>query len=322
MTDLASIVDGRHPVEQGDPAADSRAFRRCLGQYPTGVTVITARHGDEVVGMAVNSFAAVSLDPALVLWSIRRESKSLDAFLGASHFAVNVLAADQVQVSHWFGSAHPERFQLAPWRPGQGGAPLLDGALAHLECRRVQVDDGGDHLILRGHVERYARYEGEPLVFSQGQYAVSQSHPNLVTQARSGSSEQPQSDGGPSFLRLLSLAHQHMSALFDAHREDLGMTVGSTRVLTRLCDGACSLDALQRATYLGWQSVEDTVMDLIQSGLALRRADGGVEITAAGRMKSEAVAQRLLEFTRQQLQGIAEQDVAAARRVFAALQQR
>jgi len=160
MTDCATIVADLRAVEEGDPAGDSRAFRRCLGQYPTGVTVITACHGDELVGMAVNSFAAVSLEPPLVLWSIRRESKSLAAFLGASHFAVNILAADQVQASHWFGAGHPDRFQLVPWHAGASGAPLLDGALAHLECRRVQLDEGGDHLILRGHGERCARFAG------------------------------------------------------------------------------------------------------------------------------------------------------------------
>ena len=171
-------VSGHRVIEQGDPAADGRAFRRCLGQYPTGVTVITAQNGEQLVGMAVNSFAAVSLDPPLVLWSIRRESKSARDFLEASHFAVNILAADQVEVSQRFGAGDPERFQRTPWSRGVSGAPLLSQAIAHLECKRTVVHEGGDHMILVGQVERYARFDGEPLLFSQGQYAVAQTHPS------------------------------------------------------------------------------------------------------------------------------------------------
>lgn len=155
---------------RGCPLTDSRAFRRCLGQYPTGVTVITARHGDRLVGMTVNSFASVSLDPPLILWSIRRESKNVDAYKDAGHFAVNVLAHDQVQVSQWFGNGHPEKFERVSWEAGLGGAPLIHGAVAQLECRRVSLQEAGDHLILIGEVEQYAHFDGKPLTFSNGTY--------------------------------------------------------------------------------------------------------------------------------------------------------
>ncbi|WP_233873618.1 flavin reductase family protein [Paraburkholderia adhaesiva] len=163
--DCGTLLGGGNPVE------DTRAFRRCLGQYPTGVTVVTARHEGELVGMTVNSFASVSLDPPLILWSIRRESRSVEAFTGAQHFVVNVLADDQVPVSQWFATAHPERFELAPWSEGVGGAPLLDGAVVQLECERVAVHEAGDHLILIGEVKQYAHFDGKPLAFSNGGYA-------------------------------------------------------------------------------------------------------------------------------------------------------
>ena len=175
----------RAPIEAGEPGADARALRRCLGQFPTGVTIVTARHGEHLLGMAVNSFAAVSLTPALVLWSIRRESSSASDFVQAGHYAVSVLADEQVELSQLFGSGHPERFERARWQPGRHGAPLMEGAIAHLECRLIQVHEGGDHLILIGEVERYARYEGEPLLFTQGRYGVAREHPSLSAAADS-----------------------------------------------------------------------------------------------------------------------------------------
>ncbi len=181
-TPLASRTQHAAPaqlLETGAPDADGRALRRCLAQFPTGVTVITARTGEALLGMAVNSFAAVSLTPPLVLWSIRKESRSAAAFLDAATFAVNMLAADQLDVSRWFGSSHPQRFSLVPWRAGRHGSPLIEGAIGHLECRRVAVQDGGDHHIMIGEVLQYSRYEGEPLVFSQGAYGVARAHPLL-----------------------------------------------------------------------------------------------------------------------------------------------
>ncbi len=167
------------PIEEGNPELDAKAFRRCLGQYPTGVCVVTTTHRQQWVGMAVNSLTAVSLDPPLVLWSIRRESRSVESFLEAPSFAISVLAQHQWDISRRFGGAQTDRFAGDPWACGRSGAPLLDGALAHLECERSAVHAGGDHWILIGRVLRCARFEGQPLVFSQGRYALTQDHPAL-----------------------------------------------------------------------------------------------------------------------------------------------
>lgn len=323
MSSIESTAPVRASLEHGDPAGDARAFRRCLGQYPTGVTVVTAQSGHEVVGMAVNSFAAVSLDPPLVLWSIRRESRSAEDFLQAGHFAVNVLATDQVEVSQRFGSGDPDRFTRTPWQPSLFGAPLLDGAIAHLECRTTVVHEGGDHLILVGQVLRYARFDGEPLVFSQGQYAVAQSHPCLVAASPDQAAGHPgsvQPEDTASFLRILSLAHQRMSSQFDAHRQVLGLTPASTRVLHRLYLSPCEIEVLERTTYLGHAAFEDALSELQASKDVARRPDGVLELTQAGRLKSEAVAQRSHQFTEEKLHDIAAADVVAARRVLLALQ--
>jgi len=87
----------RDPVEEGDPAADSKAFRRCLGQFSTGVGVMTTVANGEPVGVTANSFSSLSMDPPLVLWSIAHTSRSSEAFKNAKHFAVNILAVEQVE---------------------------------------------------------------------------------------------------------------------------------------------------------------------------------------------------------------------------------
>ena len=179
-------------IDACDPANDARAFRRCLGQYGTGVGVITALHEGQWVGMAVNSFVA------------------------------------------------------APARPAASVEEI-------------------------------------------------------------------------SFMRLLTGASARMSTLFQAHREALGITPPGARLLSRLLAGACELEELERATFLGRLTIDDALADLETQGL-LRRGDAGrPELTPQGRAKSEALAQRAAAFTTSVLAGLADADIEAARRVLAEL---
>jgi flavin reductase (DIM6/NTAB) family NADH-FMN oxidoreductase RutF len=312
----------KEPVDAGDPRAEPRAFRRCLGQFATGVTVITTTHGDTPVGMAVNSFAAVSLDPPLILWSVRRGSRSLPAFLESARFAVNILAEEQVEVSQAFGSGHPERFSLAPWSPGaHSGAPLLDDVVAHLECRLEAVHEGGDHLILVGHVEHYARFDGSPLLFAQGTYAVAEDHPvGHGTTPDPGPAEVPAADPDVLFTTLLKDAAHRMSTLFDKHRHTIGVNDVTSRVVNRLGAGPCGSEALEHATYLGRRAVEDALAELVEQGHAERDPRGRYELTASGLDIRRRLGHSARMFTGQQLSGIPEADIAAARRVLLALQ--
>ena len=313
----------RPPIEPGDPAQDPKAFRRCLGQYPTGVTIITACHAGQKLGMAVNSFAAVSLAPPLVLWSIRRESRSAQAFLNAGHFAVSILAEDQVDVSQAFGAGAPDRFEKVAWRPGLEGAPLIEGAIAHLECRTEIVHDGGDHHILIGRVISQARFEGTPLVFAQGQYAVTQNHPNLAAPGSepvpAAASSQEQS---PHFLRLLGSASQRTSQAFQVHRDALDLTTAMARILSVLYEGARTCDELEHLTYLGRLNLEDGLSSLEGRGLLVRTLGGRHELTATGRERCEALAQRAERFARERLEGLSAADIEATQRVLGALRQR
>jgi 3-hydroxy-9,10-secoandrosta-1,3,5(10)-triene-9,17-dione monooxygenase reductase component len=146
-------------------------LRQALGRFVTGVTIVTCRdeHG-EPVGLTANSFNALSLDPPLVLWSLRQASSTIAAFTNASHFAVNVLAADQVDLSRRFARPSSAKFDEGAWTDGQGGAPLLAGCVAVFECRRRSHHAAGDHVLFIGEVERIGGTADTPLVYHAGHY--------------------------------------------------------------------------------------------------------------------------------------------------------
>ena len=309
------------PIDQADTLLDSKALRRCLGQYPTGVAIVTASHDGHLLGMAVNSLAAVSLDPPLVLWSIRRESRSAGAFLAAGHFAISILADDQVEVAQAFGAAQPDRFERVNWRAGLHGAPLINGATAHLECSTETVHEGGDHHILIGRVMRAVRLDGSPLVFSQGQYAVTGSHPHVAAPVhKAATSPGPAQGASTHFIRLLSVASHRLSQDFQAHREALGLTPAMIRITSVLQESRQTLSQLEQSTYLGRLALEDALVNMRARGLVVGQADRGYELTPDGSSLREQVAVRASRFTQERLQGMASADVEATCRVLAALQ--
>lgn len=152
---------------------DQRRLRNALGEFATGVVVVTARDtAGEPVGMTMNSFSAVSLDPPLVLFSIGRSAHSLPAFRDSTHVAINVLAADQEKLSNQFARPLTDKWAGVATTPGLGGAPLLNGALAQFECTQHALLDGGDHIIFVMRVERFSVRPGgaDPLLFLRGRY--------------------------------------------------------------------------------------------------------------------------------------------------------
>lgn len=154
---------------------ESRKFRHCLGRFATGVTIVSCRGaGGQPCGITANSFSSVSLDPPLVLWNIAKVSNSLDAYLNASHFGINVLAKGQQDLSHRFARSGTSLFDGIPCRDTPHGVPLLDDTLAWFECRTHQIHDCGDHFIIVGEVIDYKACEGEPLLFFGGRYRAIQ----------------------------------------------------------------------------------------------------------------------------------------------------
>ncbi len=150
---------------------DPLALRTALGRFATGVTIITCRDAAGVpVGLTANSFSALSLDPSLVLWSLRRNSASLPAFDAAQHFAVNVLAEQQVALSRRFAAKLADKFADGDWADGLGKAPVLAGCAAVFECALQARHLEGDHVLYIGRVLRLAQHVAAPLLFQGGHY--------------------------------------------------------------------------------------------------------------------------------------------------------
>lgn len=153
---------------------DSRALRAVLGCYATGVAIMTTKNAARgLVGVTVNSFASVSLDPPLILFSLARSAHVLDSFQEADHFSVSVLGLEQESLSNLFARPSTASFAEATYVLGANGCPLFSGALAHLECAKHAELDGGDHVILVGRVEAFhLRHGDDPLLFYRGCYGT------------------------------------------------------------------------------------------------------------------------------------------------------
>lgn len=153
---------------------DPITLRNALGQFATGVCVITANpKGYAPFGMTVNSFASVSLDPALVLWSLRNDSECYAAFEAAGHYTVNVLSSEQQHLSNRYAKKDDHDLEAEHFYIGNSGTPIIRDALCSFECEIGPRYDGGDHIILLGKVlEITQKLDAEPLVFHGGKYAA------------------------------------------------------------------------------------------------------------------------------------------------------
>ncbi|WP_286239284.1 flavin reductase [Neptuniibacter halophilus] len=252
-----------------DTAFDPRDFRRALSQFPTGVTVITTLDAEgNPVGVTASSFNSVSIEPALVLWSIDKGAHSLSAFENAKYFAVNVLGRDQVTTSNNFASRGEDKFANASYSEGLGGVPVLDDYAAQFECKTWAVYEGGDHLILVGEVAKY-RYADtvEPLVFARGSYAISSQHPEMINKPSGDSGTQIEGDFVKDYLLyLLRAGYQRFSAnLYPKLQQECDVSPEEWRILARMANNPT-------------QKISDLSAMVMQPEVALREtADWMVE---------------------------------------------
>lgn len=192
-------------------------FRKALGSFATGVTVITSVDSDEnPVGVTASSFNSVSLDPPLVLWSLAKNAMSLKTFQDSGHFCVHVLSAAQQDLSNRFASKGADKFSGLEWSRGVGGIPLLPKFAAQFQCRTTYQYEGGDHIIFVGEVLDFEGKDEAPLVFHGGRYALAK-----TKDGSAAAGEDVDVDSGTFtdqfFLYLLSRAHYQ--ATYTLHRD-------------------------------------------------------------------------------------------------------
>lgn len=165
------MADGGRMQDQDfiPDAANARAFRDALGRYATGVTAVTITSSEGPMGFLANSFAAVSLDPPLVLWSPAKSSSRFHHYAAATHYSIHVLAQD---AQDWLARFNRggAGFDGLEHHMNAEGVPVIPSALARFDCVQHATHEGGDHLIVVGRVLRAAFRSGAPLIFNQGQY--------------------------------------------------------------------------------------------------------------------------------------------------------
>ena len=171
---MSKEIHGSHHAEVHSTSAEgfnTRELRNALGSFATGVTIITTRDREgKLHGMTANSFSSVSLSPPLVLWSASLYAQSLPAFQEHTHFVVNILAYDQIELSNKFAKQSDDKFINVEHIIADSGAPVINGSAAHFECRNEFRHYGGDHIIFIGQVERFAYTDKPTLLFCRGKY--------------------------------------------------------------------------------------------------------------------------------------------------------
>jgi flavin reductase (DIM6/NTAB) family NADH-FMN oxidoreductase RutF len=306
------------PIEAGDPRVEIDGFRRSLSEFSTGVTVITTSVNGERFGLTSNSFASVSLGPPFILWSIRRESTSFSAFADCSHFAVNILADDQIELSQRFAKSGPGKFEHIECQAGTGEVPLLPRVVATFECVNNRAYDGGDHLILVGDVLRYCRYDRQPLLFVKGRYAVSADHPGtrvFVENAKTGQVE----DGQERVLsNLMIRAYSVIAAKLERGRQTDGL--GLTLMQARLLRAAAAspdrtLDELMPELLLDFNASQSLLESVISLGLIMVDERARVRLTTEGNERLHAVVAHARANEETMFRGIPASDLDSVRRV-------
>ena len=169
---MTSLLSNAKPLTALQPNFSRQEFRSALGMFATGVTIITARTASgELLGLTANSFNSVSLEPPLVLWSLGRSAASMAALSTGSHYAINILAADQKELAERFAGKREDRWAGVDFIDSPCGAPLLTGTVATFECFNRSRYEEGDHVIFVGEVERCTQRVGaSPLLYHGGKF--------------------------------------------------------------------------------------------------------------------------------------------------------
>jgi 3-hydroxy-9,10-secoandrosta-1,3,5(10)-triene-9,17-dione monooxygenase reductase component len=266
---------------------DPHGFRRALGAFTTGVTIVTTvdTAGCDV-GVTANSFNSVSLDPPMVLWSLSRTSANMTAFLAARHFAVHVLASDQDALAARFSQKGIDRFAgLNPER-GIDGMPVLDGCAARFECRVAFRYEGGDHVIFVGEVLNFEHWEREPLVYKRGRFALAVGRASEASPVRAAA--RPVAPGAfeEDFLvYLLGRAYYQLYQRIkpELTRRELDDAEYFALSLLAVQDGLTAQQLDEMLAYTGSRITERVAQRLETLTLVHRDADQRLSLTEAGR---------------------------------------
>lgn len=268
---------------------DPKALRRALGNFATGVTIVTAIDTEgTMVGVTANSFSSLSIDPPLILWSSKKDARSVPIFEAALHFAVNILAWDQLEMSNHFARQQEDKFAGVDWEEGIGGVPIFPNCAGRFQCETYDKLDGGDHWIFVGRVVAFDDFGRAPLCFHQGSYGIVLSHPEAFPKTRrdtAGDALHGRMHNHAFFLMLRAIrAYQDR---YQPKIEPLGLTLIESRSLLVLND-LPGLGAEELVGYLNTPIAEAkaALTNLLDRELVATK-DVGYQLTVNGQSKAE-----------------------------------
>jgi len=308
----ANKVEMEKQTAQQSPT-DLRAFRKCLGHYGTGVAVVTAQMEGQLCGMTINSFSALSLSPPLVMWSIRNESSAHLFFTKTPHFAVNILASDQIDISARFAKSDRNPFEQLEYFFGKYGEPLLRGVAASLSCTLVNTFIAGDHTIIVGQVTSFEDSERTPLLFVQGEYRIPSAH--LQGDVKADSTSPGSNTSALSVMRQLSQVASCWINEFDLERAAEQLTRSQSRVLAWLGESSHTLDELRLNIGLEDADLDEDVLYLKSLGYVRRVDPRTFSLTQIGYEKRNSLVARIRQFEGAKFEQYDSQDVLVFKRI-------
>lgn len=270
-------------------AFEPRAFRRALGNFATGVTIITAIDPDGTkVGVTANSFSSLSIDPPLILWSSKKDARSSPIFEAATNFAVNILASDQLDMSNHFARQQEDKFEGVEWEEGIGGVPIFPNCAGRFQCEAYDKLDGGDHWIFVGRVIAFDDFGRSPLCFHQGSYAMVLGHPGAFPKADQSSAHDANEGrmGNHAFFLMLRALRAYQDR-YQPKIETLGLSLIESRALLVLND-LSDLGAEELVVYLNTPVAEAKAVlsNLLDRGLITEHG-AGYRLTEKGQSKAQ-----------------------------------
>ena len=287
---------------------DVKLLRNCFGKFATGITVITAVAPDGTkLGLTVNSFSSLSLDPPMILWSLDKKSKSLDALKQSSHFAVNVLASDQMDLSNNFARTGDDKFDDIELIDSHCGLPLLAGTVAHLECKNINTYEGGDHVIFIGEVEHFDTCDKKPLLYTNGQYTIAARHPGAKL---AEPAEDDRSSNDEFIVPLLLRSYWEISDPFYQELQDAGIPASHARILVHLSHSPeLTTRELSDAIRVDMASVSMSVKWLCDNDHLNKTSDDKLALSDQGQSHLDKVQLRARRFEDEVLDGYSDQDI-------------
>jgi len=290
---------------------DAKVLRNCFGKFATGITVITAVAPDGTqLGLTVNSFSSLSLDPPMILWSLDKKSKSLEALEKAPHFAVNVLASDQMDISNNFARSSDDKFDDVELMKSKFDLPLLAGTVAHLECKNINRIEGGDHIIFIGQVESFDTSDKTPLLYTNGQYTIAARHPHTKMPDAGNAQDTEHHSSDDFIVPLLLRSYWEISDPFYQELQDEGIPTSHARIMVHLShEPELTAAELAKAIRVDMASVSMSINWLCNNGHLETVAEEKYVISEQGLGHLNKVQSRAQRFEKEILDGYSDEDV-------------